>query len=585
MKTKRIARWLAAVLALSLLSGCAHTARTPAPTTAPTAVPTAAPTPAPTPSPAPTPEPTAVSTLALTEIPLCADGIHADVAFEDMRWYLYDMTEFNARAEALARTGDEIEAQALYDWLLTEYDRISTLDELAWIWFYRDGTEDSSAACQVTDEILTQAGDTLHAAVADALAGPLPGDFAEYVGRDNAEILSDYEEMTDRETEILRRETELELAYNELMSEEGFSEPELNYRAGEILLELVALRNELAVIYGYDSFADYAYEVYYARDFTPAEAARLCEEIKPYARGYYKNCCYCSAFYADMHGRDNRSGEELLGLLRGFAPEISPRAAEAEKYMEDHGLYCLRNDVAEMGFTTSLPLYNAPFLFNSLYGTIYDIQSTFHEFGHYYDAYINPPENTLTEMGSFDIFEIHSTGLEALSYGWYDEIFGDAAEEAKIWCLDGLMYNIISGCIYDEFQQYLYAHPDMTVDEINAAYARIAQSYGRELYSNSEAYEWIYVSHNFESPLYYISYAVSTLASVQLWSLSQEDRAAAFRLYNRLVERGAFDVGYVELMGEMGLRSFTDGLEPALRDFYDELESMCLRYDSLSKAA
>jgi RNA polymerase sporulation-specific sigma factor len=41
---------------------------------------------------------------------------------------------------------------------------------------------------------------------------------------------------------------------------------------------------------------------------------------------------------------------------------------------------------------------------------------------------------------------------------------------------------------------------------------------------------WTYVSHNFESPFYYISYALSTLTSFQLWSMAKRDREGALSL-------------------------------------------------------
>ena len=46
--------------------------------------------------------------------------------------------------------------------------------------------------------------------------------------------------------------------------------------------------------------------------------------------------------------------------------------------------------VSDLGFTTTLDQYNAPFIYLALYGDQNDIQSMFHEFGHYYDAYVNP---------------------------------------------------------------------------------------------------------------------------------------------------------------------------------------------------
>ena len=590
---KRSIQWIAGFLSLLILAGCsgksaidaAPTAKAPAEESVPAA------------SMEPISSGEGPETEAATEdhpfgsageeIPR-SDGVHADMDYADMEWYLYDMTEFNAAADRLSATVDEAEAQRLYDWLMTEYRRLDTLDELAWIDFYAYGTEADQEACRVTDELLRTAGDTMYAAISNALTGGVAGEFSSFVGEEVSDALTDYEEMTDREMELLNRETELELQYNDLLSRTDLSGPEMNYRAGEILLELVAIRNELAGIYGYDSFADYAYEAYYGRDFTPADAAALCEAMKPYAKRYFENCCYCDAFYVDMGSAAERTPEQLVDLLGYYAPQISPAAAEAQRYMERHGLYLLGSaeEIAELGFTTTLNLYNAPFLYNSLYGNIYDIQSTFHEFGHYYDAYINQSENPLTDVGSFDIFEIHSTSLEALSYGWYDEIFGDKAEEARITCLDGLIYNVVTGCIYDEFQQYVYTHPDMTVEELNSVYSQISDTYGRKIWSRSDSYEWMNVSHTFESPFYYVSYAVSTLASLQIWAKAQWDRDAALALYNDLVSRGAYELGYCELLRSLGLAVFTDdGLDECIGEAYDALEEMCLRYDGRAEAA
>ena len=290
---KRFIQFIAGSLALLLLAGCGGKA--------PVSVAPAAKTPVTESVPAATMAPSEpigeTETVSISHDPLPAgeeiprsDGINADVDFADMAWYLYDMTDFNASAERLSSTEDEAEAQELYDWLLTEYRRLSTLDELAWIDFYAYGTEADEEACQTTDEMLREAGDTLYAAISDALTGDVAGEFSSFVGEDVSDALIDYEEMTDREMELLNRETELQLAYNNLIVREDLSEPEINYQAGEILLELVSIRNELAEIYGYDTFADYAYEAYYGRDYTPADAAALCEELKPIAKRYFENC-------------------------------------------------------------------------------------------------------------------------------------------------------------------------------------------------------------------------------------------------------------------------------------------------------
>lgn len=532
----------------------------------------------------PTPAPTAVPVPESIEDTLLPGVYHAAVPYEEMQWYRYDMAEFDARIGELLSAAAGEEAVEAYDWLYAQLAEIATLDQLAWIAYYADtGDERLYEACQWTDEVYAAAYDSLCAALAQALSGPCGEVLASHIGP-GAEVLAEYSTMSEREEELWARETELCLDYNQLMSREDLSEPELNAKTGAIFLELVAIRGEIAELGGYDNFVDYAYENYYARDYTPEDAAVLCGRIKPLAQKYFENCCYSSVFYDSLGPEEIFTAQELLDLLETYTARLSPQMTEALEYMRTYGLYMLEDShtITDMGFTTTLPSYGAPFLYNSLYGNIYDVGTIIHEFGHYYDAYCTPQPNLLTDAGSYDIFEIHSTGLEALFYDWYDEIFPTKSDAARIHCLDGLMYNVISGCIFDEFQQYVYTHPDMTVDEVNQAYARICESYGYPMWSQSSYYYWMYVTHNFESPLYYISYAASSLASLQLWGIAREEPERAARLYLELVSRGAYDIGYCELLQEIGLSVFTQDLGACVDTAYAQLEEMCLRYDSQS---
>ena len=576
---KTIALLLTAALLLTLLSGCGASEKQPDSK--------------PVPSPSAAAEETvpAISFLADAlpepDLPERPDGVHADVDYDDMHWELYDMTAFNAWAARLASGQAEAEeAERIIDWLSAEYTRLQTYSELAWIDFYAGNDPDGTVgeSCRALDEMLTQASDTLRSAVSSALDSDAGTELTDYLGEEAARDLADYEDMTEREAALWNRETELVLEYNSFIERTDLSLAALNKRAGKVFLELVSVRNELAELQGYDSYADYAYEQIYARDYTPEDAAALCEKIKPYAREYFADCYYSGAFSRDV---GTFSAGELMDLLRTFAPRISLKAAQALQYMEDHDLYMLESGriISQLGYTTTLPLYNAPFLYNALYENYYDVSGVFHEFGHYYDAYINPEPEDWESAGSYDVFEIHSTSMEALLYGWYDEIFGGEADTARIFCLDGLIDNVISGCIYDEFLQKVYSTPDLTVGRVNKLFRDVAASYGKEFYAPGSAYEWMYVSHNFESPFYYISYAVSVLASLQIWALAQRDRQAAIDLYNDLVSRGAYTESYCELVRAVGLKLFTEDLEGCIGDAWEELHRLCLAFEAKEQAA
>lgn len=80
----------------------------------------------------------------------------------------------------------------------------------------------------------------------------------------------------------------------------------------------------------------------------------------------------------------------------------------------------------------------------------------------------------MLSVGSLDIFEIHSTGMEALSTGWYEDIYGEDADLARIRFLDSALYTVFSGCLFDEFQRVVYADPTLTPEQISQTFVTLA---------------------------------------------------------------------------------------------------------------
>ena len=512
-----------------------------------------------------------------------ADGIHADVDYADMTWYIrYDAAELLDKAARLGETADGKEAADLYDWLMAEYAKVYTLDNLAYIDFYaHPGDETLSDACRQLDSVLNEVNDALCTALSAALDGPAGSALRSYIGEDKATALVGYDEQTDRQREITERVSELTLQYNALIME-YLSYDEETEKIGALYRELVDLHNEEAQIVGYKDYADYAYEASYGRDFTPDDAAALCEAVKPYARQYFGSLYYNEATYADFSADTDLTERELVELVTQYMPRVSDDAAKAAAYMEKHGLYFMDSAerVSDLGFTTTLDQYNAPFIYLALYGDQNDIQSMFHEFGHYYDAYVNPVPDLLLSVGSLDIFEIHSTGMEALSTGWYEDIYGEDADLARIRFLDSALYTVFSGCLFDEFQRAVYADPTLTPEQISQTFVTIARSYGLRSFGKEFSHYWMQVNHNFESPFYYISYAVSMLASLQIYEMAENDWAAAADFYNDLVSLGAFDYTYCELLDKVGLECFTDGLPACVPQAVEDMEALCLAWEN-----
>ena len=64
--------------------------------------------------------------------------------------------------------------------------------------------------------------------------------------------------------------------------------------------------------------------------------------------------------------------------------------------------------------------------------------------------------------------------------------------------------------MYDEFLAEVYSDPTLSLAEINARFKDISEAYGYYYpEGQEESWFWARVPHNFQSPFYYISYAVS----------------------------------------------------------------------------
>lgn len=513
----------------------------------------------------------------------------------------YSSREFIAMCrelERLAQGTDEAAVIEQYDSIYDEFLLVDTLSTMAYLRYSADVfDEDASADRADIDSAWSRTAQALGQAGRAVMEGPCAEAFAQHVGEKVAEYYVNYQSADDRLSELMDREAELVDEYYETLAlgesstyrydgrdwtmellytsagdrfyeedYDGYYEvyygllEELNRNVGPIFVELVDIRDEIAELCGYDSYADYAYENLYDRDYSTADAQAFCDAVKEYvSREYYDQVYYSDLAYDGYYSLGHMDEEKLLEIVGKYTNSVDPLVAECWDLMLENGLYDMGDESCRMdsSFTINFTRPNAPFIFMKLYGDTGDLATLTHEFGHFVDGWLNPCPNILAETGSYDLFEIHSNGLEVLYLEYYDEIFGDGAPAAEFAVLGDQLGSVVDGCLFDEFQRRIYDDPDMSLEDINRLYAKLCEEYG-EYWGVKEDHYWVYVNHNFESPLYYISYAASSLAALQIWDESQGDYDAAVASWREIVEAGAFEKGYREVLAEAGLQSFAE---------------------------
>ena len=139
-----------------------------------------------------------------------------------------------------------------------------------------------------------------------------------------------------------------------------------------------------------------------------------------------------------------------------------------------------------------------------------------------------------------DIAEIDSQGLEMIMMANYEDFYGSTyADPLRGSNLMDAIYVVISGCMEDEFQQEVYANPDMTLEEMNKFYGKLAEEYGLTTMFPYEGTEWVEIPHTFQSPLYYFSYTASMLVALELWEMGQKSQSKAEDAYLQILHRPA----------------------------------------------
>lgn len=327
----------------------------------------------------------------------------------------------------------------------------------------------------------------------------------------------------------------------------------LNKEAGNIYLELLSVRTEIANRLGYNSYADYRYDAYF-RDYSTEDAAHLASYVKKYITPVF----YMSIllpYYVDLYdGSDEMLRfDDFRPKLKQAISNVSPEMVRALEYLINNENYDMTPDDNKMesSFSTYMSADEMPFIFMQWEDDQRSAQTLTHEFGHFCNFYFNAASGwSVTDP--LDLCEIDSQGLEMLLMDDFDSFYGKGADYARVEQISDALYSLVTGCMEDEFQQYAYAHPDSTLDELNDFYKSLCDVYGLSDIYGVNGTEWARIPHSFSSPMYYISYATSVVPALEIWELAETDREAAIDAYLSIMNREAYP-GFRETVISAGL--------------------------------
>jgi M3 family oligoendopeptidase len=247
--------------------------------------------------------------------------------------------------------------------------------------------------------------------------------------------------------------------------------------------------------------------------------------------------------------------------------ELSSETGEFFDFMVERNLLDLesRNNKSTGGYCTSFPQYGMPFIFANFNQTTHDIEVLTHEAGHAFQAFRSRTQPVLEyHWPTSEACEIHSMGMEFLTWPWMEQFFGEQINKFRFYHLQSAILFLPYACAVDEFQHWVYANPTATPAMRNAQWTVMETKYMPWRDCSDVPYaalgtQWQMQRHIIESPFYYIDYALAQTCALQYWQWSQRDATKAFESYLRLCDIGG-SKPFLEIVAAGQLKSpFTQG--------------------------
>lgn len=340
---------------------------------------------------------------------------------------------------------------------------------------------------------------------------------------------------------------------------------------------LVALRTRMARNVGYDTYTPLGYQAMGRTDFGPAESALFRESVRRHVVPFLARLLEGQRADLGLERLDpwDAGYDPSTTLPRGIAPidrqldnaakifsSLHPDLAEHFDRMRREGLIDLENRRAKRSgaFCTFFPDEpRAAILCNSV-GDADDVRTLLHEMGHAFQKWESRSiPSPILQSPTSETAEVHSMGMEYLSLPLIDRFFPD---DMALRFRRGRWRKTINLLCYastvDEFQHWVYDHPDATPLDRDAAWRRLWDLYhpvidyqGRD---DLKSARWYQQAHIFQSPFYYIDYAIAETMAMQLGALDRRDHALAMSTYMDLCRMGG-SMSILGVVEKTGLRS------------------------------
>ncbi|MBX2950502.1 MAG: M3 family oligoendopeptidase [Crocinitomicaceae bacterium] len=335
--------------------------------------------------------------------------------------------------------------------------------------------------------------------------------------------------------------------------------------------QLIQLRHQIAVNAGFQNYRDYKFEALGRFDYTKEDCFAFHQSIKseivPLVRQIQQKKLTKLGktqfkpwdTELDPDGlaplKPFSNGQEMLAGSIRILEKIDPYFGECITTMKEMEYLDLDSKPGKAPGGYNYPLYEigVPFIFMNAVGAQRDLVTMVHEAGHAVHSFLSRDlELTGYKNLPSEVAELASMSMELLTMNEWSEFYNEADHKrAQKDQLETILTILPWIAQIDEFQHWVYEHPQHTVEERTEKWLNLGKEYGANLtdwtgFENVRASSWQRQMHLFEVPFYYIEYGFAQLGAIGVWKNSLENSEQAIEKY-----KSALELGYTKSIPEI----------------------------------
>ncbi|MGM9970892.1 MAG: hypothetical protein ACI35W_00610 [Anaeroplasmataceae bacterium] len=329
-------------------------------------------------------------------------------------------------------------------------------------------------------------------------------------------------------------------------------------------VKLVANNQEIAKLSGYENYYEYSQKEIYFRDWSLEEIADFTEYVKEYLVPLFSQITRrCSEIKEKLTEEQLEQANIIISNIRYSQLETDYVSLYFNSYggtLTEHfnslfdkktGIFADGENGTGTAYANYIEYYGEPYcIFGS--GDYYQaVNTVIHEAGHYASFY-----NYSFYNASYDLCETHSQSNEFLFLAFMKNYLDEQVYEFCVAsCVNSALSRIIQTAIINEFETMVYsAQTAYTVDEYAGILSDLCAAYGK----NDDA--TYYVSRyalcvSTISSCYYISYGLSLVPVLDLFTKAKDDYKGAQECYRILMEDAAKTDGFKAALAFSGIGS------------------------------